>query len=161
MAFFSLKSAYLLATGSNPLNLDTHSTAWIWKAETHPWVQFFIWLCLHNSLPTREVLGSRGLNLNPIWTVCHLDNEFVDHLLRKCNVAQELWRRLKSTSSCYCTLLTNQLRIGCVKYISNAMCYIMLCMLEWMRKMKHRIGTLRTRELRGSTLTAYIHGGIP
>ena len=37
----------------------------------------------------------------------------------------------------------------------------MLCMLEWMRKGKHRIGTLRTRELRGSALTAYIHGGIP
>ena len=45
--------------------------------------------------------------------------------------------------------------------ISNVMCYTMLCMLEWMRKRKHRIGTLRTRELRGSALTAYIHGGIP
>ena len=45
-----------------------------------------------------------------------------------------------------------------VKYIRNA---IMLCMLEWMRKRKHRRGTLRTRGLRGSALTAYIHGGIP
>ena len=45
--------------------------------------------------------------------------------------------------------------------ISNGMCYTMLCMLEWMRKRKHRIGTLWTRGLRGSALTAYIHGGIP
>ena len=45
--------------------------------------------------------------------------------------------------------------------ISNGMCYTMLCMLEWMRKEKHRIGTLWTRGLRGSALTAYIHGGIP
>ena len=45
--------------------------------------------------------------------------------------------------------------------ISNVICYTMLCMLEWMRKMKHRIGTSRTRGLRGSALTAYIHGGIP
>ena len=30
--------------------------------------------------------------------------------------------------------------------ISNAMCcYTMLCMLEWMRKRKHRIGTENTR----------------
>ena len=45
--------------------------------------------------------------------------------------------------------------------ISNAMCYTMLCMLEWMRKGEHRIGILRTRGLRGSALTAYIHGEIP
>ena len=45
--------------------------------------------------------------------------------------------------------------------INNMMCYIMLCMLEWMRKEKHRIGTLRTQGLRGSALTAYIHRGIP
>ena len=45
--------------------------------------------------------------------------------------------------------------------ISNAMCYTMLWMLEWMRKVKYRIGTLRTRALRDSALTAYIHGGIP
>ena len=37
--------------------------------------------------------------------------------------------------------------------ISNAMCYTMLCMLEWMRKGKHRIGTPRTQGLRGSALT--------
>ena len=51
-----------------------------------------------------------------------------------------------------------------VKYIniiSNTMCYTMLCMLEWMRKGKHRIGTPRTQGLRGSALTAYINGGIP
>ena len=46
--------------------------------------------------------------------------------------------------------------------ISNdGMCYTMLCMLEWMRKGKHRIGTSRIQGLRGSALTAYIHGGIP
>ena len=45
--------------------------------------------------------------------------------------------------------------------ISNAMCYTMLCMLERMRKGKHRIGTPRTQGLRGSALTAYIHEGIP
>ena len=49
-----------------------------------------------------------------------------------------------------------------LKYIiSNAMCYTMLYMLKWMRKRKYKIGTLRTRGLHGSALSAYIHGGIP
>jgi len=69
--FFSLKSAYLLARGLNPLNLDTVSVVWVWKVETYPKIQFFLWLCLHNSLLTREVLGSRGLNLDPICSLCH------------------------------------------------------------------------------------------
>ena len=48
-----------------------------------------------------------------------------------------------------------------VKYISsNAMCYTILYMLEWMRKGKHKIGTMRTQELRNLALSAYIHGEI-
>ena len=33
---FSLQSAYLLARGLNPLNLDTMSFKWVWKTETPP-----------------------------------------------------------------------------------------------------------------------------
>ena len=92
---FSLQSAYLLAKGLNPLNLGISSMSWIWKADTHLRIQFFMWLCSHNNLPTSEILGSRGLNLNPLCTICHQENESVDHLLRRCNVAQDLWRKLK------------------------------------------------------------------
>ena len=53
------------------------------------------------------------------------------------------------------------LNVIIIMNISIAMCYTMLYMLEWMRKRKHKIGTSRTRGLRGSALTAYIHGGIP
>ena len=40
------------------------------------------------------------------------------------------------------------------------MCFTMLYMLEWMQKKKHKIGTSWTRGLRGSAMSAYIHGGI-
>ena len=50
--FFSLKSAYLIARGLNPLNLNTMSFNWVWKTKTPPKVQFFMWRCLHGSLPT-------------------------------------------------------------------------------------------------------------
>ena len=46
----------------------------------------------------------------------------------------------------FCTSLRSLKIIGCPKLqmlnISNGMCYTMLCILEWMRKRKHRIGTL-------------------
>ena len=41
--FFSLKFAYLLARGLNPLNLDTISVDWVWKVETYPKIQFFLY----------------------------------------------------------------------------------------------------------------------
>ena len=44
--------------------------------------------------------------------------------------------------------------------ISNAMCYTMLYILEWIRKRKYRIGTPRTRGLHDLALLAYIHGRI-
>ena len=63
---FSHKSTYLLTKGLNPLNPFTSTLDWLWKIESLPRIQFFIWLCFHNSVPTWEVLGSRGLSLNPI-----------------------------------------------------------------------------------------------
>ena len=55
---FSLKSAYLIAKGFNLVNLDTSTHQWVWKGHTSPRIKFFIWLCIHHSMPTKEVLGS-------------------------------------------------------------------------------------------------------
>ena len=88
---FSLSSAYLVARGSNPLNLDTVSLSWVWKTSTPHRVQFFHWLCMHNSLLVGEVLGSRGLNLNPLCPLCLKKNETIDHLLRTCEFAKIFW----------------------------------------------------------------------
>ena len=99
---FFLSLAYLVARGLNPLNLDTVSLAWIWKTTTPPRVQFFLWLCMHNSLLFGEVLGSRGLNLNPLSPLCLKENETIDHLLRTCEFAQIFWKQLD-----YPHMLTN------------------------------------------------------
>ena len=53
---FSIQAAYLIAKGLNPLNLETLSFKWVWKSETLPKIQFLIWLCLHDNLPTAHVL---------------------------------------------------------------------------------------------------------
>ena len=49
---FSLQAAYLIAKGLNPLSLVTQPFIWVWKSETLPKIQFLLWLCLHDSLPT-------------------------------------------------------------------------------------------------------------
>ena len=41
---FSIQAAYLIAKGLNPLNLETFSLKWVWKAKTLPKIQFLIWL---------------------------------------------------------------------------------------------------------------------
>ena len=78
---FSLKSAYLLAKGFNLVNLDTNTHQWVWKAHTSPRNKFFIWLCTHHSLPTKEVLGTRGLNLDPMCELCCEGAESIIHTL--------------------------------------------------------------------------------
>ena len=77
---FSIQAAYFIAKGLNPLNLDTLSFKWVWKSETLPKIQFLIWLCLHGNLPMAQVLGSRGLILNPMCKFCNKDYETIEHL---------------------------------------------------------------------------------
>ena len=90
-----MKSAYLLAKGLNPLNRDAVSVEWVWEVEALPKIQFSLWLCLHNSVPTGEVLGSRGLSLDPTCSLCHQSSETVEHLLRGYEFAKDYWQQLQ------------------------------------------------------------------
>ena len=69
--------------------------SWVWKVDGPPKIQFFLWLCLHNSIPTCEVLGSRGLNLSPTFPICTKGNESIEHMLRGCKSTVELWQKLE------------------------------------------------------------------
>ena len=92
---FSCKSAYLLARDSNPLNPRTGTMSWVWKVDFPPKIQFFLWLCLHNSVPTCKVLSSRGLNLSPICPICSEGNESINHMLTGCKSVVEVWQKLE------------------------------------------------------------------
>ena len=91
---FSLNSAYLLARGLNPLNLDTISMSCVWKTIAPLRIQFCLWLCMHNILPIGEVLGSRCLNLNLTCPLCSKETESIKHLLRSCEFAQAFRQKL-------------------------------------------------------------------
>ena len=94
MVLFSLKSIYLIAKGFNILNLETNSHQWVWKVSTSPRIKFFLWLCTYRSVPTKEVLGSRGLNLDPTYALCGESPESILHTLRDCKVAKFVWKDL-------------------------------------------------------------------
>ena len=91
---FSLKSTCLIAKGFNILNLETSPHQWVWKVSTSPRIKIFLWLCTHCSVPTKEVLGSRGLNLNPTCELCGESPESILHTLRDCKVAKSVWKDL-------------------------------------------------------------------
>ena len=91
---FSLKSAYLIAKDLNPLNPDTHPCQWVLEMNTTPRIKFFLWLCSQNSIPTREVLGSRGFNLDTMCEVCERASESITHVLRDCPEVSEVWKGL-------------------------------------------------------------------
>lgn len=78
---FTLASAYLLAKGLNILNPTTANLNWIWKMNIPQKIILFVWLCSHNSIPVRKVLGSKGLTIDQAFPLYHSHEETIDHLL--------------------------------------------------------------------------------
>ena len=90
----SLLTQYLLTEGLNLLNLEATLGHWVWKSSTTPRIKFFLWLCVHCSIPTCEVLGSRGINLNITCELCGLASKSILHTLRDCEKARCVWKDL-------------------------------------------------------------------
>lgn len=96
---FTLRSACIAAKGLNPLNPPTSHFSWIWKVKAPPKFIIFIWLCSYNSIPVREVLDSRGLNLDQRCPICKSGLESISHLLRECPHSISFWNQLGPPSS--------------------------------------------------------------
>ena len=94
---FNLSNAYLLTIQK----LKPHHSfngIWVWKLNVLPRVQFFIWMCLHNSIATRECLAARGIPVNTFCPICHQALETIIHLLRDCSFAVNYWQNLGANS---------------------------------------------------------------
>ena len=80
---FSTNSAYIhIKTETGEVN--RFKGAWIWKLDTLPKIISFLWLCMHNSVPVREVLVGKGINCNILCPICKNQDETLVHLLRDC-----------------------------------------------------------------------------
>ncbi|KAL0011149.1 hypothetical protein SO802_006257 [Lithocarpus litseifolius] len=92
---FDLKEAYKLACMANDCPRDLpFAGAWVWKANTFPKVRCFLWQCLHRSIPVREVLSARGINITSLCPLCNDAIESIIHNLRDCPQARSFWESL-------------------------------------------------------------------
>ncbi|KAK7848287.1 putative ribonuclease h protein [Quercus suber] len=65
---------------------------WLWKLDTIPKIQHFMWLCYHNSILVQQVLANRGIPYHTTCPFCQSQEESILHLLRDCPFALEFWK---------------------------------------------------------------------
>ena len=90
---FSTNSAYQSIITDVGMK-NTFKGAWLWKLDTIPKIISFFWLCMHDSVPVREVLVGRGIPCNSLCPVCGMQSESINHLLRECQFALYFWSKL-------------------------------------------------------------------
>jgi len=89
---FSMKSAYRLAAGLD--QISDYKGLWIWKLQSLPKIQFFLWKCSHNSIGVNECLVARGVNIDPTCPLCKKEPKSILHVLRDCDLARAVWNEL-------------------------------------------------------------------
>jgi len=63
----------------------------IWKAKTEGKHRFFTWLLVQERLHTADVLLLKGVQCNPVCSLCDQQQETAVHLCLHCPYAREVW----------------------------------------------------------------------
>jgi ribonuclease HI len=92
---FNIKKAYSIAYNTQSECTKLKPSDWIWKVRTNPRIQFFIWQCYHLSVPVRDTLASRGINIPTFCPRCSGSNETLIHLLRDCPDSIAFWNAFR------------------------------------------------------------------
>jgi len=90
---FTIKSALQLIRDSNEAAVANWT--WVWKLCAPQCIRMFLWLLLHNRLLINAERFRRHLSTNPYCERCQTAVEDLDHLFRRCPVAEEVWRDLQ------------------------------------------------------------------
>ncbi|CAN1790174.1 Putative ribonuclease H protein At1g65750 [Linum perenne] len=90
---FSVKSAYALI---KDLRLDGGQGGWnrIWKWQGPNRIKHFMWITAQGKLMTNVERVRRHLSATEMCTACNHNVEDIDHVLRKCTAAMEVWNAL-------------------------------------------------------------------
>jgi ribonuclease HI len=98
---FSSRIALQLAN-KHPIGLNSNLSdpSWIWKVATSPRIRFFLWQCYHDSVPVRDTLLARGLNIPHGCPRCSCPFESLSHTLRDCPDSFSIWNDLSIPTSC-------------------------------------------------------------
>ncbi|KAK7857058.1 putative ribonuclease h protein [Quercus suber] len=86
---FYFKDAYnLVLEEEHGRSSPLFKGGWVWKVQSIPKVQCYLWKCCHLSSLVQATLCDRGMQLDPICPVCKADTESIEHALRYCPMVQ-------------------------------------------------------------------------
>jgi len=67
---FTTKTVTWAAHGLDIKSSPSWEYSWIWRLDIIPKLKVFLWQLCHTSLPTRGTLLKRGLQIDPICSLC-------------------------------------------------------------------------------------------
>ncbi|XP_027122249.1 uncharacterized protein [Coffea arabica] len=78
---------------AGPSHERTSSIVWkaLWNQKVKQKLKVFIWKCLHDALPVKELIFSRTNKGNPMCGGCGESVETLGHMLFQCKKAKEIW----------------------------------------------------------------------
>ncbi|KAK2392667.1 hypothetical protein QL285_066003 [Trifolium repens] len=88
---YSPKGAYEWLLKPSP-NHNHSNWKWIWQLQLPASIQFFVWQCLHNSIPTKDVLHRRRVVNSNMCPRCSTAAETIFHCLFYCTEAACIWK---------------------------------------------------------------------
>jgi hypothetical protein len=114
---FKLGKAYSIICNKFSECFSLKPSSWIWKVRTSPRIMFFLWQCYHLSVPVREILASRGINIPTFCPRCLDPNESLIHMLRDCSDSIAFWSSFRFPSlgsHFYSTSLFEWIHSNCI-----------------------------------------------
>lgn len=93
---FSVKSGYHFWQSTNN-NAATHvlqSNGWqrLWNLNLPHKLKIFLWRFCRNTIPVRELLMGKGVNVPGICPMCITESESMVHVFFQCNFAMQCWQ---------------------------------------------------------------------
>ncbi|KAB2614065.1 hypothetical protein D8674_036381 [Pyrus ussuriensis x Pyrus communis] len=98
---YSVKSGYRWLQGrslarrdlSRPSVRGVPKAFWkgIWKLEVPPKLRHFLWLTVHNCLPTRDALFRRRSSQSSTCPICCCHDETIEHIFLSCSWVEPIW----------------------------------------------------------------------
>ena len=90
LGHYSVKTAYILLQE----NKENHSTLdnsgfWrkLWQLKLPSKIKNFLWRAVSRCLPTKDLLRTRGIDINSLCPICQVDDESIEHILVNCSFA--------------------------------------------------------------------------
>lgn len=87
-----------------------------------PKIVNFLWLTLHNSVPVRDVLASRGIDCDRRCPLCKSHSELVNHLLRECVFARDFQHKIRALAvliGSFNSDLLDWLKVNCTSKVNH------------------------------------------